>query len=439
MDEATVALHESIDENIRRLGRGYLSPEGESVTADLMGSARMVRWQERKSAATLLGSFCWSELPQVYGRYGGESSRELVARVKELEGAGAAVVTDSGMGAAAVLFDALLDSGDQVVVARSVYNKTKAYLGWLERRMGIGLTLVDDDGIETLLDRVTDRTRIVMVEIFTNPLMRAFDPLHLVSMTREGRKRCPGLRLVIDDTIVSPWGVSAPLLHLGADFVVASGTKALDGRDRNLWGYVASNRIDEMNACMDILAMRGGILDEARSRSVLCGLEGARRSFERRSRGAAEVAGFLHGHPGVSEVFHPSVPDHPDREIVDRCYSLPGSLLSFRLSNADDAATRHFCDVLAMTGVVRYALSFDGLVSKVNHHRSVSEYFTPEAEVERLGVSRLVRFAMGVEAPQDVISCLDWALASFRRISEADVLRWQRDRARGLGIAEEEA
>jgi methionine-gamma-lyase len=439
MDEATVALHESIDENIRRLGRGYLSPEGESVTADLMGSARMVRWQERKSAATLLGSFCWSELPQVYGRYGGESSRELVARVKELEGAGAAVVTDSGMGAAAVLFDALLDSGDHVVVARSVYNKTKAYLRWLERRMGIGLTLVDDDGIEALLDRITDRTRIVLVEIFTNPLMRAFDPLHLVSMTREGRKRCPGLRLVIDDTLVSPWGVSAPLLHQGADFVVASGTKALDGRDRNLWGYIASNRIDEMNACMDILAMRGGILDEARSRSVLGGLEGARRSFEQRSRGAAEVAGFLSDHPAVSEVFHPSVPDHPDREIVDRCYSLPGSLLSFRLSNADDAATRHFCDVLAMTGVVRYALSFDGLVSKVNHHRSVSEYFTAEAEVERLGVSRLVRFAMGLEAPRDVISCLDWALASFRRISEADVLRWQRARARGLGIAEEEA
>jgi cystathionine beta-lyase/cystathionine gamma-synthase len=201
---------------------------------------------------------------------------------------------------------------------------------------------------------------------------------------------------------------------------------------------VASNRIDEMNACMDILAMRGGILNEGRCLSVLSGLDRARRSFEQRSRGAAEVAAFLDRHPAVSEVFHPSLPDHPDREIVDRCYALPGSLVSFRLSSADDAATRHFCDVLAMTGVVRYALSFDGLVSKVNHHRSVSEYFTAEAEVERLGVSRLVRFAMGLEAPSDVVSCLDWALSEYRRISEAEVLTWQRDRARHLGVAEVE-
>jgi cystathionine beta-lyase/cystathionine gamma-synthase len=112
--------------------------------------------------------------------------------------------------------------------------------------------------------------------------------------------------------------------------------------------------------------------------------------------------------------------------------------VSFRLSGADDAAARHFCDVLAMTGVVRYALSFDGLASRVNHHRSVSEHFTAEAEVERLGVSRLVRFAMGLEAPGDVISCLEWALSAYGRISEEDVLKWQRDRANELGVAEEE-
>ncbi len=240
---------------------------------------------------------------------------------------------------------------------------------------------------------------------------------------------------MVDDTLLSPWGVETPLLAQGADFVVASGTKALDGRDKNLWGYVASNRVDELNACMDILAMRGGILDEGRCRSVLAGLDRARPNFEKRCRGAAEVARFLDTHPAVSEVFHPSLTAHPDREIVDRCFSLAGSLLSFRLSNADDRATRHFCDVLAMTEIVRYALSFDGLVSKVNHHRSVSEHFTAAAEVERLGVDRLVRFAMGLEAPQDVIASLDWALTSYRRITEVEVSNWQRDRARSLGIA----
>jgi cystathionine beta-lyase/cystathionine gamma-synthase len=190
---------------------------------------------------------------------------------------------------------------------------------------------------------------------------------------------------------------------------------------------------------MDILAMRGGILDEERSRSVLSRLDHAERNYERRCRGAAEIARFLDGHPAIAEVFHPSLPRHPDRAIVDRFYSRPGSLLSFRLSGADDSATRHFCDVLAMTGIVRYALSFDGLASKVNHHRTVSEYFTPEAEVERLGVARLVRFATGLEAPGDLVSCLEWALSRYRRITPAEVLKWQHDRARNLGLSEEEA
>jgi cystathionine beta-lyase/cystathionine gamma-synthase len=437
MEAATVELHEAIDANIRRLGWGYLSPEGESVIADLMGSARMVDWQEQKAAATFLSSFCWSELPQVYGRYGGRCSAELVRQVKELESAEAAVVTDSGMAAAAVLFDALLEPGDHVIAARGVYNKTRACLAWLSRRLGIAVSRIDDEEIDGLPDLISERTRIVMAEIFTNPLLRASDPVRLASLAREGRKRSPRLRLVVDDTIVSPWGVRAPLLEAGVDFVIASGTKALDGRDRNMWGYVASNRVDEMNACMDILAMRGGSLDEMRSRAVLSGLDQARRRFESRCRGAREVASFLDRHPAIAAVHHPSLASHPDREIVERCYSLPGSLVSFRLANAGDPATRHFCDVLAMTGVVRYALSFDGLVSKVNHHRTVSEYFTAEAEVERLGVDRLVRFAMGLEAPRDVIACLDWALGEHPRISDEEVLAWQRDRARKLGIIHE--
>jgi cystathionine beta-lyase/cystathionine gamma-synthase len=438
MQSATVDLHESIDRNIRRCGRSYVTPTGESVAVDLLGSSRMVKWQERKSAATLLGSFCWSELPPVYGRYGGDGSRALVTRVKALEGARGAIVTDSGMAAVAVLFDALLQAGDHAVVARSVYNKTKAHLAWLEKRMGIRSSIVGD-GIEPIASGITDRTRVVLVEIYTNPLMRALDPRRLACLAEEARERSPGLRLVVDDTIVTPWGVRTPFIARGVDFVVGSGTKALDGGDRNLWGYIASNRVDELNACMDILAMRGGILDEERSRSVLSRLDRAERNYERRCRGAAEIARFLDGHPAIAEVFHPSLPRHPDRAIVDRFYSRPGSLLSFRLSGADDSATRHFCDVLAMTGIVRYALSFDGLASKVNHHRTVSEYFTPEAEVERLGVARLVRFATGLEAPGDLVSCLEWALSRYRRITPAEVLKWQHDRARNLGLSEEEA
>ena len=109
-------------------------------------------------------------------------------------------------------------------------------------------------------------------------------------------------------------------------------------------------------------------------------------------------------------VFHPSLADHPDAAAIRDHYLQPGSLMSFRLRDADEAATRHFCDVLAMAGIVRYALSFDGLTTKLNHHRSVSEYFTAGEEVKRIGVDRLVRLGVGVEDSQDLIACLNWAL-----------------------------
>ncbi|MGH9334513.1 MAG: PLP-dependent transferase, partial [Vicinamibacteria bacterium] len=133
-------------------------------------------------------------------------------------------------------------------------------------------------------------------------------------------------------------------------------------------------------------------------------------------------------------VYHPSLPDHPDAAVIARHYRLCGSLLSFRLRGADDQATRHFCDVLATTVVPRYALSFDGLVTKVNHHRSVSEYFTPEADVRRLGVERLVRIGVGLEAPLDIVACLNWALWNHERIPRENVAAWRAKRQEELAL-----
>ena len=215
---------------------------------------------------------------------------------------------------------------------------------------------------------------------------------------------------------------------------MASGTKALDGRDQNMWGYIASDHIDVLNGCLDLMAMRGGVLDGRRAGAIVSDLDSARDRHAKRCRNAAAVARFLNLHPKVKEVWHPSLESHPDRDAIERHYTLHGSLLSFRLTEADDDQTRHFCDVVATTGLPRYALSFDGLVTKINHHRTVSEYFTPPAEIERLGVGKLVRLGVGIEAPQDLTACLNWALWRFREVSAERVRQWQRDRKRALGL-----
>ena len=437
MGLATRSLHDAIDATMCRLGLPYLHPDGETLQLDLFGSEPMVRWQERKAAAVLLSGEAWSDLPQTYGRYGTESGRLLLAEVCRLEQAAGALLTDGGMQACALACDVLFAPGSHAVVTRSVYNKTKSYLQRLAGRQGGAVTLVDDGDLGAVQRALRPDTSLLFTETYTNPHTRAVDPPALAAVAARARGAgADRLRVVVDNTIATPWGLREPLLSVpGIDVVVASGTKALAGQDRDMWGYLASNHIDLVNEAMDLQAMRGGILDWRRARVILAGLSGARTRFERRCGTAAAVARFLASHPRVAEVLHPSLPDHPDAAAIARHYRLPGSMVSFRIRDADEDATRHFCDVLAMTGVPRYALSFDGLATKLNHHRSVSEYFTAAAEVRRIGVDRLVRLGVGVEDGRDLTACLNWALWRAPRVPAAAVTAWQERRRRALGIS----
>lgn len=433
---STRKLHQSIDAAACRHGIPYLHPEDPTLQLDMLGSRHMVDWQERKAEWMMAGERCWSDLHQFYARYGVETTRELLAAVRELEGADGAVLTDCGMQAVALTFDVLARPGGNALLCRGVYNKSRRYLEWLGGRMKIDVTLVDDGDYAGIEQAIRPETFLIFVETYSNPLMRAVDPVELGGIAARARNNgARSLRLVIDDTIASPWGSKAPLLtHDGVDIVVASGTKALAGQDRDLWGYVASNRIDFLNEIMDLEAMRGGSLDWRRARAILDGLAVSAKRFRQRSRSATAVAEFLARHPQVESVFHPSRPDHPDRATIDRHYEIPGSLLSFKIRDADEADSRHFADVLATCVVPRYAGSFDGLTTKINHHRTVSEYFTEATELERAGIDRVLRLGVGIETPDDIIACLNWALYHADTVSAAAVVRWQKERERDLGL-----
>ena len=435
MHASTSTLHEGIDKAIRSSGTPYLNPEGKTLQLDLLGSPNMVAWQESKLAA-MFEEECWSELPQVYARYGTETTARLLGEVRKLEGARAAVLTDCGMQACALLFDVLIENGAHAIIMRQSYNKTRLYLQKLCERVGAEFTLMDDGDYEALEAAIKENTCLIFAETYTNPLMRALDPARMGSLVLEKRATgCPRLRLIVDNTIATPWGPSKPLLAQdGVDFVVASGTKALGGQDRDLWGYVASDNTEALNQVMDLQAMRGGILDWRRAEALLEKLPEAEAAYERRCAGAAKVAGMLASHPRVSEVFHPSLEDHVDSAVIASHYRLPGSLLSFRLEGADEEQTKRFCDVLATCVILRYALSFDGLATKLNHHGTVSEYFTPPEELGRLGIDRLVRIGVGLEEADDLIACLNWALWHHERVSAEDIESWRESRSRDLGI-----
>ena len=434
MAPATRSLHLALDDHARRTGLAYLHPDDPTVQLDLLGSARTIAWQEGKAAFLFASEGCWSELPPLYARYGTTATGQLIARLKHLEHAGAALVCDSGMQATALVFDTLMGPGRHAVLMRQVYNKTRSYLQWLADRVGGSVTVVDDGDAAALAEAIRPETAFVFAETFTNPLVRAQDLDQLRAVMAGARSRAPGVRLVLDTTIATPWAFTQPVLDQGVDIVVASGTKALGGADRDLWGYIATRDSEVGNSVMDLMAMRGGILDWRRATAILGGLDAADAAHARRSATATRVAAFLAAHPRVSEVFHPSRPSHPDAAAIARRYVRHGSLLSFRVAGADEARTCHLADVLATCVVVRYALSFDGLTTKVNHHKTVSEYFTPEDQLRRNGFDRLIRLGVGMEEADDLIAALNWTLHHGDAVTETDVTAWQHARASALGI-----
>ena len=425
MSEETRGLHDALDAHARRTALPYLHPSDPTVQLDLFGSAQVIAWQEGKAEALFAAETCWSALPHLYARYGTTLTHQLREAIARLEQATCVVCVDSGMQATALLFDALLAPGGHAVLMRQVYNKTRTYLEWMAARIGATVTIVDDGDHAAIAAAIRPETRFVFAETYTNPLVRAQDLDELPRLVREARARAPAVKLVIDSTIATPWGFDQPLLDLGVDVVVASGTKALGGQDRDLWGYVATRDVQIGNAVMDLVAMRGGILDWRRAEAIAGKLQAAERGHLRRCGSAETIAAFLAGHPKVSEVFYPA----PARHYVRR-----GSMISFRVAGANEDRTRHLADVLATTAIVRYALSFDGLATKVNHHKTVSEYFTPDAQLRESGFDRLIRLAVGLEDPTDLIACLNWTLHHGDAVTKGELAAWQKARRADLGL-----
>lgn len=334
-----------------------------------------------------------------YGRYGNPTVAAVETRLAELEGAEAAILFASGMAAVTTSLLALLDTGTNLVITDDCYRRTRQFCREFLPRLGISTTVVSLGDYDALEAAITPETRIIVSETPTNPYLRVLD---LERFGEIARRR--GVISLVDATFATPINVRP--LEYGVDLVVHSATKYLGGHNDLLAGSVAGGT-ELITRLRNYLNITGSISDPNTAYLLLRGLKTLALRVDFQNRSAQKVAEFLCCHPAVETVWYPGLSSHPDHAVAVRQMRGFGGVVSFCV-RGDFDETAHFLDRLQIPYI---SPSLGGPESLVVQPALMSYYdYTPEQRREVGIQDNLVRLALGLENPEDLIADLDQAL-----------------------------
>jgi cystathionine beta-lyase/cystathionine gamma-synthase len=295
----------------------------------------------------------------------------------------------------------LLKAGDHVVVGNNVYGGTYRLFSKVLEDFGLRFSYVDTSRLENVEAAVRSETRMVYIETPTNPMMVLTD---IEATTAFCRKR--GLLSVVDNTFLTPF-FQKPL-RLGADIVVHSTTKYLNGHSDSVGGAVVLTRPEHAERIKFVQNSAGAILSPFDSWLVLRGIKTLPLRMERHDANGRAVAEWLARHPKIEKVLYPGLPRHPQHALASRQATGYGGMISFLLAASVDV-TRFF-DGLRLCAL---AESLGGIETLVCQPSTMTHASVPEADRARLGLTdRLGRISVGCEDVDDILSDLDRALAS---------------------------
>lgn len=344
-----------------------------------------------ESAAQAAARFSGAEPGNVYARFTNPTVTSLQQRLAALEGAEDCVATASGMSAIMATVMALLNSGQHIVASRSIFGATQQMFANLLPRFGIDTTFVDGANLSAFSAALRPNTRLVFIESPSNPLTELVDIAALAEITRRH-----GALLVVDNCFCSP-AVQLPLA-LGADLVIHSATKYLDGQGRVLGGAVCGPKVltDEV---FKFLRTAGPTLSPFNAWVILKGLETLFIRMQAQSANAMQLALWLQNQPAVSRVYYPGLPSHPQHELAKRQQSSGGAIVSFEVRGGRAAAWRvvDHCKLLSITA------NLGDTKTTITHPASTTHgRITAEAR-EQSGITEgLLRIAVGLESPVDL-------------------------------------
>lgn len=385
--------------------RSALAPSqyGENSEALFLTSAYV-----QPDAATSARRFAEME-DFTYNRTSNPTVRSFEARLAAMEGAEAAVATATGMSAILLLIMGLLKSGDHVICSRSVFGSTISLFAKEFGKFGVETSFVSQTDLAEWRAALRPTTRLLFAETPTNPLTDVCDIRALADIARES-----GAKLVVDNTFCSP-ALQRPL-ELGADLVMHSGTKYLDGQGRVMAGALCGPAALIKDVFGPVVRTAGMTLSPFNAWVVLKGMETLALRMKAQSENALAVARWLEQQPQVARVYYPGLASHPQHELAMRQQSgQGGAVLSFDMrADSPEAARAAAFHVIDSTRVLSIATNLGDTKSIITHPATTSHGRLTEAQRQAAGIGQgMVRLAVGLEHVDDITDDLQRGLATL--------------------------
>jgi O-succinylhomoserine sulfhydrylase len=344
-------------------------------------------------AATAARRFANEEDAFIYSRFSNPSVTILERRLAALEGTEACIATSSGMGAILLLFMSLLKSGDHVVCSQSVFGSTIKLLQSEMGRFGVESSFVSQTDLAAWQAAIRPSTRLLFAETPTNPMTEVCDIQALADMAHN-----VGALLVVDNCLCSP-ALQQPV-KFGADIVMHSGTKFLDGQGRVIAGALCASEQLVTEKFVPFMRTAGVNLSPFNAWVVAKGLETLSLRVKAQSERALELARWLEQHPAVERVLHPGLPSHPQHELAMRQQNgQGGAVVTFDVKGGRQQAF----SVIDATQLCSIAANFGDVRSIITHPASTTHGRLTEAQRKAAGIGQgMIRLGVGLEDLADI-------------------------------------
>ena len=336
-----------------------------------------------------------------YARVSNPTRDRLEENLSTLEGGLGAKVFGSGMAAINAIVT-MLKAGDHLVCGHNLYGGTPRLFNQVWADFGLGFTYVDTSDVRNVERAIQKKTRIVFIETPTNPLMALTD-IKAVSQVCRPKK----VDLVVDNTFMSPY-FQQPI-SLGADMVVHSTTKFLNGHSDGLGGVVVCTRQDQIDQLAFLQKAAGAILSPFECWLILRGVKTLAVRMQRHDESGRQVAAFLAGHKKVKKVFYPGLAEHPQHDLAKRQMSGFGAMISFETGSLSNANK-----LLRKVRVCSLGESLGGVETLISHPATMTHAAVGEKGRKAIGITDgLVRISVGIEDVEDIVEDLEQALAGI--------------------------